>query len=165
MGGQVVNVHTPIATGLDADGYREISGRVHGRGRSAWPPPCGARRLRPPWSAAGHPQRPSGPKAGDRHSPAGRRTIEVRRPLHPQPAAPEPRMVGASVGTPVRSILARPDRQAIRVRCADVVGTFRTSPPSSVSSAPCSSSSAMPGRSHTAIRESGPAERDSDAWP
>src|SRR5579884_3312753 len=117
-GGRVVNVGTAIASGVNADGYRELLGGLHGRGwrrldqlparpGRPWPGRRPPRDLRPP-------PRPS---AGDRGRAAGSRVAAWSGSLRPQPAHPRPQ-VGVDAGGDSGPLDLRPARPRRRLGSA-----------------------------------------------
>jgi transposase-like protein len=101
--GRTVNVQALLATGVNADGYREILG-LHrhlrgGRRRLARVLP-GSDRPRPVWGRLGHQRRAPGSGRGDRRHPARRQLATVPHPLRREPDGryPEERLgLGESV--------------------------------------------------------------------
>ena len=111
--GRVVGVHTLVATGVNAEGYREILGRAgqlrRGRGGLAGILPRPG-RPRPVRGRAGHQRRPS--RAGGRHRrhPARGGLAALPHPLHDQPDDGHPEVVLA-VGAHPAALHLRPTRR------------------------------------------------------
>ena len=85
-GGRVVNVHALLATGVNADGHREILGlqvttAEDGAGWLAFFRDLTARGLCR--RRAGHHRRPPRPDRGDRRHPAGHQLAAVPHALEP----------------------------------------------------------------------------------
>ena len=97
-GGRTVNVHALLATGVNADGHREILG-LHvtsaedGAGWLAFFRDLTARGLS--GVALGHLRRPPRPGRGDRRHPARRQLAAVPHPLRGEPDAATPKAPGA----------------------------------------------------------------------
>ena len=133
-GGRVVNVHALVATGVNADGHREILGlqvttAEDGAGWLAFFRDLIARGLT--GVAAGHLRRPRRPGRRDRRDPARRGLAAVPHPLRGEPDGRRPRRAAwpwvqgaAALGLrparrrrrarPVRPGPRRPGRQAAR---------------------------------------------------
>ena len=91
--GRVVKVAVMVATGVNADGYREVLG-IHtattesGAGWLSLLP--GPDRPRPDRGRAGHLRRARRPRRGDRRDPAGRVLAAVPHPLRREPHGRHP---------------------------------------------------------------------------
>ena len=117
-GGRVIKIAVMVATGVNADGFREILGvatstaRVRGRLEHLLQ---GPRRPRPVRGRAGHLRRAHRPGRRDRGEPARRVLATVPHPLHRQP---DVRVSQARLGRGQgdAALRVRPDRRRRRAR-------------------------------------------------
>ena len=124
-GGRVVNVHALVATGVNADGHREILGlqvtTSRGRRRLAGVLPR-PDRPRPVRGRAGHLRRPRRPGRRDRRDPARRGLAALPHPLRGQPDVRDPEeRPGRGCKALLHSVYDQPDADAVHAQFDRVV--------------------------------------------
>ena len=119
-GGRVVNVVVLVATGVNADGHREILGvKVTTSETGAGVDGVLRRpgRPRPVRGQAGHLRRPRRPGRGDRGDPARRRLAAVPHPLRREPDVGDSRSPAVGwVKALLHSVYDQPDADAVHAQ-------------------------------------------------